>query len=363
MKKIVVAIPSFRIGGAERFMINLVNNLDDRKFDKTLLVINGEGAYKSLVKPNIKIIDLKKNRVSKSKKQIVEVINQIEPDFIVSTLVHLNLTILGLKKKFKNNPKIIVREATNILNFINKDQKLKRLFYKLAINKFYIKSHKVVMQCNGMKEKFINDFSIPESKLETIYNPVDIEFINKKSLEPVTDVIFEDDKINLISVGRLSDEKDFPSLLKAIEILKNKKKVYNIKLNIIGDGPNRDSIEKLISDLNLTNEVQLLGFKDNPYKYIKSSDIFVLPSKIEGFPNVLLEALTCGIKIVSTDCETGPREILLNDIYGNLCKVGDPGSIAAAILESHKNNNLSKNRSRDFSIKEIISEYEKMLEN
>lgn len=361
MKKILVAIPSFRIGGAERFMINLINNLDDLKFEKALLVIDGEGPYQNLVKDNVKVFDLKQKRVSKSRKDIINVVNEFEPNFIITTLVHLNLTMLSLSKKFKSKPKIFVREATNIMRFFGSGNFMKKTAYKVGINLLYKRAEKVILQCNDMRANFAIDFNIAQDKLVTIYNPVDVDYIIKKSEEQIGDIFIDENHLNLISVGRLSNEKDYPTLIQAIKILKEQNYLPNIKLNIIGDGPNKGSLQELIEKLNLAKDVNLVGFKDNPYKYIRRSHIFVLSSKIEGFPNVLLEALVCGIKVVSTDCETGPKEILLNNKYGHLCEVGNPKVLAETIIKSYNHANISGNRYKDFSISKIIDEYEKIF--
>lgn len=357
MKKIVFIITSFRAGGAEKFIVNLANNLDSKKYMKSIIVINGEGPFRSQINKDIELVDLKISRVSKSRKALIESINHINPDIIFSTLTHLNLTILSLKKAFKSNPKIIVREATNLILFLGKGNMLKKVFYKTAIRLFYKNADKIIMQCLTMKDDFIRNFKVDLNKVITIYNPVDIKKIESLSNESVLDYDFLDEELNLISVGRLSQEKDFKSLIDAIPLLIKKYHLRNVKLLIIGEGPERDNLMSQIESLGLEDVVHLIGFKDNPYKYMKRADIFVLSSKIEGFPNVLLEALGCKLKIVSTDCISGPKEILGNNEFGYLCEVENPISLADAIFKSATQSKSINNRVEDFSIENIMKKF------
>jgi glycosyltransferase involved in cell wall biosynthesis len=132
-------------------------------------------------------------------------------------------------------------------------------------------------------------------------------------------------------VGRLTREKDFSTLIQAFSAVR---KVFRCRLLILGEGRERTDLEQLVHDLNVDGDVSMPGFVNNPYKYMSHSSLFVLSSVWEGLPTVLIEALALGVPVVSTDCESGPREILKNGLLGTLTPVGDIASMTGHILKS-----------------------------
>ena len=165
--------------------------------------------------------------------------------------------------------------------------------------------------------------------------------LKKKSNNKIN-FLFQKKKIKLISVGRITDQKDFLTILKALQIVKKN----NVQLVILGKGENEIEIKKYIELNNLKKKVQLLGYKKNPFPYIKQADIFLLTSKFEGLPNVLVEALYLKKFIISTDCPTGPKEILNNGKYGELVKIGDYKKIAK-LIDNFKKSKIVKNKIRN----------------
>ena len=161
-----------------------------------------------------------------------------------------------------------------------------------------------------------------------------------------------------ISAGRLTRQKDFPTLLKAFQIVKAQ--LPNAKLVILGDGEDRNELEKLAQELENQNSVDLPGFVKNPFAMIARADAFILSSRWEGFGNVIVEALACGTPVISTDCPSGPAEILGNGAYGTLVPVGDAQSLAQAMLREiavPTPRNKLRDRANDFSIEKIVPEY------
>jgi glycosyltransferase involved in cell wall biosynthesis len=165
----------------------------------------------------------------------------------------------------------------------------------------------------------------------------------------------------LLSVGRLSAEKDFPTLLRALAMLRSRRP---LRLLILGEGEKRSELESLTASLGINEDVSLPGFEVNPFQYMARCAAFVLSSTWEGFGNVLVEALACGAQIVSTDCPGGPREILAGGKYGLLVHPGDPTSMAAAVdylLEHPLSRNRLRERAKDFTIEAILPQYLRLL--
>ena len=164
--------------------------------------------------------------------------------------------------------------------------------------------------------------------------------INSKIKLKIKKTFFKKGFLNIISIGRLTDQKDHLTLLKSINLLKRN---FKLRLIIIGKGETENSLQNFIIKNNLQSQVKLLGYLNNPYPHLKKSDIVVLPSRFEGLPNVLLEAQYLKKYIISTDCPTGPREILLNGKAGDLIKVGDYKRLSYLIRNFKKRKKIINN--------------------
>lgn len=175
----------------------------------------------------------------------------------------------------------------------------------------------VIVNSQGSRQVLIQKYHINPDKVSVIYNPKDIQKIEKLKNEVVTESFFQTGEPVLMTAGRLFPQKGHVHL---IRIFAELRKTYPCKLAICGVGPLEKQLKQLVHDLQIGGDVLFLGWCDNVYKYMAGSTVFVLPSLYEGQPNALIEALICGCPIVSTDCDFGPREILEDGKYGILCK-------------------------------------------
>ena len=209
--------------------------------------------------------------------------------------------------------------------------------FKYLIFKYILNSaDKVIVNSLEFKKKFKTKFKIDA---ECIYNPLNKKEIIKKS-KIKSKIKFDKKKLKLINVGRYADQKDQLTLLKAVNRIKDKIK-FNLLL--VGRGVEKENLIKYIYENNLSKQVKLIDFQNNPFNLIKSSDVFILSSLYEGLPNVLLESQVLKKFIISSNCPTGPREILLNGKAGFLFNVGDYIKLSNLILYYSKNKkSLSK---------------------
>ncbi|MGL6130321.1 MAG: glycosyltransferase, partial [Fusobacteriaceae bacterium] len=226
---------------------------------------------------------------------------------------------------------------------------------------------KIVVISEEMKLEAEELYPFLKDKLVTIYNSFNFEDLTKKSMEKVN---FEEEELQkskyILSIGRLEEtQKDFTTLIKAYKTISEK---IEEKLYIIGDGRHRTDLEKLIRSLDLEKRVILLGFKSNPYPWIRGASFFVHSSKFEGLPTVLIEASILGKAIISTDCPTGPREILMNGEIGKLVSVGDIDKLALEIKNISQNEelrkkygSLAKEFSKRFDTKEVMKKVEEII--
>jgi glycosyltransferase involved in cell wall biosynthesis len=232
---------------------------------------------------------------------------------------------------------------------------LKIILY-ISYRVFYLKSRLLICSSEGVKRSILKYIgNAYAEKINVIHNPVLINsnIENSKIIK---------DKIKLLNIGRLAEAKNHNLLIDSIFILKNKN--LPVELNIVGEGPLRKTLENKIHELNLTNSVKLVGFKNDLDYYYRNSQIFVLSSKVEGFANVLVEALSYGLSIVSIDCPSGPSEVLCNGLYGTLVKDQSAMSLANAIENQYYN--LSdihhqKSRAFDFDVSVIAEKYEELI--
>jgi len=375
-KNISILIYSLSSGGAERVVSILLDKLKE-KYNITLVLMNNtifydipkdvEVVYIEKSNPNesgikkflkLPILGLKYKKLLEDKKIDVSLSFMVRPNYINA-----------FAKFFGSRAKTIICERSmfsfqfgykNIQSFLN------RLLVKL-----YNFSDLIIANSKGNKEDLKKNFNI-KTEIKTIYNVLDIEQIRRKKEDNVD---IEKKDFTFITIGRIDEGKNHKLLINAI-------KNIDAKLWIIGDGHLKKELEGMIKNLKLQNKVKLLGKQSNPYKFLSKADAFVFSSNHEGFPNVLLEALACELPIISTDCRSGPREILApnsdftkqaTDIeiaeFGVLVPVGDVKKMADAmkmiIEDENLRNRLRKkalNRAKDFEVDKIIKEWEEIIE-
>ena len=198
--------------------------------------------------------------------------------------------------------------------------------------------------------------------IEVIFNPIINERIIQRANEPNNHPWFNPKTVPvIIAIGRLSEQKNFSLLLQSFaKVLESTK----ARLIIFGEGPLRSDLENLVKELNLQDAVLLPGVVANPYNYLNNADLFVLSSNYEGLPNALVEALACGCPVVSTDCQSGPREILDDGKYGILVEPSDVNGLARAILQSLNSENklIPSTWLEQFTEDIIVNKYLKLLE-
>lgn len=357
--KIALFIPSMLGGGAERVILNLANGFSKHHgICVDLVLSNAKGSYLEQICQDVKIINLGNQRTSKSLYGLIKYINSNKPDILISAISHANVIAILSKIFTKTSFRLIVTQHTLTSIALKEHNKVFSYVFCKLISLFYPFADAVVAVSNSIKMELKNKFHIDANKIYTIYNPIVEKKIIDMSLEPLDHEWFSTDEFPVIlSVGRLTHAKDFPTLLRAFKTLRRQMKA---KLLILGEGELRKDLELLCEKLGIKDDVQMPGHVENPYRYMARASVFVLPSKYEGFGNVIVEAMACGTPVICTDCPGGPREILDNGKYGSLVPVGKPELLAKELLKVlNKSNNkyLMKERANDFSIENIINEY------
>jgi len=361
-KSILIVIPHLDCGGAEKVAVNLANEFSDRGYEVEIMMMNAFGSLIMDLRQSITIKDLKASRIINSVYPIYRYLKVKKPDIIIANMWPLTIAVLvaAILSGYKN--KLIFVEHTNWSTSPLLNSTLTNIVFRLTVRILYPIVDTVVTVSNGASEDLIAITGIKKDNLLTIYNPVVDPDKNNKNISPEKSIdwLYGDEK-KILAVGNLKDEKDYKTLLNAFKILKS---FIPAKLLIIGEGPERDMIEKLVQKLYLNEYVSLPGIINNPYPYYEKADLLVLSSKNEGFAIVLIEAMSTGTPVVSTDCRSGPSEILLNGKYGPLVQVGDYTALSKAmvdILNNPPDSSVLKNRANDFTISKSVLEYEKIF--
>ena len=350
-KKILFALPNLIGGGAERVLVNIINQIDTQQFKIYLLILNKQGPLYPCLSHKINIIDLNIKRTRYSLFKIIKTINRINPDMIFSTTQRMNVFILIASLFIKSKLKVFVREA-NMPSLLIKNKELTKINF-ILVKFLYKYAYKVIAQTDEMKKDIAKVYNLPEKKIHTIYNPLDYDFIDK-SIE-IDKSPFNHNYINIIASGRISKQKSYNVLIKAFSIAL--KKNNNFRLYILGDDTEnlKDGLLNLVDSLNIIDFVFFEGFVNNPYPYYKYSDLFILSSSWEGFPNVVIENLYLGKPIIVTNCIKYLSNLIHDNDNGFIVDVGDYKGMADRILK-YKNLN-PRNTYNNQDINKFFNKY------
>ncbi|MEG0584363.1 MAG: glycosyltransferase [Cetobacterium sp.] len=392
-KKIVFRSGSLRMGGLERVLIEVLQTIDRNKYEIILFIeddCKDKNIFEKDIPEDIKYYFLKS--------QEVILATEYHKDRKKNLYHKLMYNIMMAKENnlvFKRTSELL-KEIGDVDLFIDFDWGATKYIDKLNLKKSVVWIHnsipslkrtkskikrfgdrlnkydKVIAICDEMKEEIETIYPFLQGKVERIYNPFNFDRIEKLSVSEEGLTTSEKEMLKddyCVAVSRLdTNQKDYDTLLKAFKILKDRG--VDTKLYIVGDGPDRKEIEEMITTLDIADKVKLIGLTKNPYVWMKNSNIFVHSSKYEGLPTVLIEAMICDKVVISSDCPTGPKEILSNGEAGVLYKVGDFEALAENLQnilkdEKVKSNLLEKTRNRkmDFNKNVVIKEYEKMMDN
>jgi glycosyltransferase involved in cell wall biosynthesis len=319
-KKISILLSSFSSGGAERAMLNLGEAFADKGFDVEFLLAINEGEFLELAASRYRIVDLKLNRTYELPFKLFNYVIYNRPFALISNNWKHSLCGCLTRLLFPFFNLIVVEHGSPTINTISS----KIIFYIVG-TVFYRLSTRVIAVSTGVADGIRKCTSGLSDKVTVIYNAINSNGYKLISTRKVSTTASR----TLITIGRLVQEKNHNLLLEAFAVAV---RVVNIRLVIVGVGPLETLLKEKAQILGIQDRVNFVGFHPRPNEFLSESDLFVLTSNHEGMGNVLVEALCCGLPIVSTDCHCGPREVLMDGKYGSLVSVGDVNSLAQAIL-------------------------------
>lgn len=386
-QKIIFHTGSLAGGGAQRVIVTLLRELDRTRFEGYLVLREREGVYFDFVPPDIPIITFPNGTLSRRKNisQLGKIISELQPDLVISFLDGAN--VLALETKLLKRPRcsFIISQRNNLSISLQRNYPYstwRRWLKRQQFTLLYRKADHIISLSQGVKTDLVHNFKLPDRMITPIHNPIDLALVEERSQAQVDYPWNRDEQHIILGVGRLIEQKGFSDLIKAFAKIQTSgtlslshgeashSKGRPCKLVILGEGVLRDELESLVASFNLQEHVYMPGFVDNPWAYMRDTDLFVLSSHWEGLGNVIIEAMACGTPVIATDCDFGPGEIIQHGENGMLVPVHDIERLAEAMsnllddpAESGRLAQASRCRARDFESSKIFREYERVFDH
>lgn len=374
--RIAVFIHSLSAGGAQRRTVTLVNAFAERGHDVELVVVDAGGVLSDTLSPEVRQVHLPWSRPAneaarrlRRARQVTRAIPGLagylrdrRPDVLLSAANHVNVAALRARR-LSGVPVPTVIRVSNLLPQPGwGGPRAPRPLRWLAVRTLFPTADSAVAVGHGVAEDLVRRAGIAEDRITTIYNPIitpDVDVLARA--EPPHPWLREADRPVILAAGRLVAQKDFPTLIRAFERLRRRRPA---RLIILGSGPKHAGLQAQIARLGLADDVHLPGYVDNPFVWMARASVFVLSSAWEGLPGVLIEAMACGCPVVSTDCRSGPREILGHGAYGPLVPVGNDRTLSDAMgyaLDTPPDRQALRRRASGFALDTATDRYLQVL--
>ncbi|MDB5266116.1 MAG: hypothetical protein JWM39_829 [Parcubacteria group bacterium] len=378
--KIALCISAFHAGGGERVMITVANELAARGHSIDLLVLKSVGPYASHVTSSVRVIPLDASRMLFSLPKLVSYLKDQKPNSLMALDEYSHLLSLAARYISKSDTRIVLRVGNMFTEVFKRYEGIKGRTLEFLIRRWYRYADGIIAVSQGVKDDIVALTHIASEHVTVIYHPKDIVRIQALAEEPVDFAWIANKTVPVfIASGRLNAQKNFPLLLRAFARVQND---MPSRLIILGAGREEEALRNIVRELRIENEVSFSGYIDNPYAWLAKGTVFVSTSLWEGMPNALIEAMICGLPVISSDCASGPREVLAPDTdyrarrtagweeaeYGILTAVNDEQALVEAMQKLGSDEILRATyakkgieRGRDFSMETILPAYEKAL--
>ncbi|MDE3157905.1 MAG: glycosyltransferase [Acidobacteriota bacterium] len=368
-------------------MLNLAAAFSARGHRVDLVVCRAKGELRNEVPNGVKLVELRRGTWTWSRLRVlaadptglvsllrppllrylpdlVRYLRRARPQVLLSALTNLNLVALWARRVAGVPTRLAVCEQNTVSHEVQAESNKRRgwRFFLPLIARTYPRADAIIAVSAGVADDLSIRARIPRERILTIHNPVVTPDLEEKSRLLCAHPWFASSSPPVVlAVGRLAAQKDFPTLLRAFARLR---RLRPARLVVLGEGEERTRLEALAHELGIAADVALPGFVSNPYTYIGRAAVLALSSVYEGLPSVVIEALACGCPVVSTDCPSGPAEILDDGAYGALVPVGDDAAMADAIratLDAPPERNRLRARAALFSAESKVEQYLRVL--
>lgn len=393
--RVGLLLPSLAGGGVAPVVLEIANGLAAHGWRVDLVLCMNRGHYRERIDPAIRQVILEPEPFARARLRAWEhspgaratilrpimlgfaappalpyiasfarYLDQAKPDAVLSAKTHTNLVAIWAREMSSARPRLVVSEHTHLSREIETSPKWRWRYIAPVLGALYPKADAVVSVSDGVGDNIAAEAGLQRDSITTIYNPVDRPELHALASKPVDHpwLAGSDDVPVVLGVGRLVEQKSFRVLLDAFAWLRARREA---RLLILGEGDQRRDLEARARELGVESDVDLPGFVANPFAVMARASVFVLSSAWEGLGNVLIEALACGCPVVSSDCPSGPSEVLEGGRFGRLVPIGDAMALGAAIeatLDDPPEPALLRQRARAFASDVIVERYRRILE-
>lgn len=361
--KIAIFLPDMRGGGVEHIRLVLAHEFVLAGYEVEFVLMQAKGELLEATRTSFSVVDLETSRVRNALFALVRYLSSERPDVLLAAMWPLTVIAPIAARLSRQNIKVIVSEHGILSAQYQNSGLLHRAMLRLSAALGYRIANKRIGVSSGLVQDMANLSWMKEQNFDVIYNP-----LTPRSPPSANAIRAAEDRWGparggrILSVGNMKPVKNHQLLLRAFALIDRQ----DAKLLFLGDGAERDSLSKLADKLDLTERVVFAGFESDPTPYYNTADVFVLSSNYEGFGNVIVEALASGTTIVSTDCPSGPAEILDNGTFGHLVPVGSVEALANTIskaLDGPANSVVLKRRAADFAVEIAARKYLDLLDS
>ncbi len=352
-------------GGAERVVAGILRRLDRARFCPSLLLIEKRGPFLAHVPVDVPILDCGRHGAGGRIgwiRNFVRILKREKPDVVVSFLWFPNAVTVICRFLSGVRCRLILSERLTIDG--SREGAAAELARRATIRFLYPAADRILPNSEAMGRQFVERYGIPAPKVAVIPNPVDIEAIRARGDESGGAGEAADRRLLVAGMGRLVAQKGFDLLVRALADVRSA-----VRVVLLGEGPEERNLRDLAARMGVSDRVDFAGFVENPYPVLSRAAVFVLPSRYEGFPNVLVEAMALGLPCVAARCPTGPEEIVSDGVNGLLVPVEDPKRLAAAIDRlaadaplRRQLGDAARERVKEYDAAAVVRRYESLLD-
>lgn len=329
--KVVFVLADLESGGAQRVILTVVRRLDRERMAPSLVVVNPWGPLRRDLPESLPIHMMNVTRLRHAIPGLIRHLRRLRPDVVVTTVSHLNLALLAVRRFLPRDTRILVREANTPSARLESTAHPRA--YRFLYRRLYPRSHGILCNSQYMKQDMVAFLPSAAGRVHVIPNPVDTERIRAALTRG--EFPYETGRVNMVSVGRLNHQKGYDLLMTSMG--KALPQVPGLRLHLVGDGPEMSALKGLSRELGMEDRVVFVGHRDNPYPFMAHADLFVSSSRYEGSPNAVLESLACGTPVLAFDCPGGTGEIISEGQNGWLVPAEDTEAMAAKLIEVVRN--------------------------
>ncbi|MBW2243602.1 MAG: glycosyltransferase [Deltaproteobacteria bacterium] len=375
---LAIVLSGLGLGGVQRTMLTLADGIAARGIPVDLVVPDGHGPFREQVPPSVRLVELdagmarlpwfrarKRRRSLASTLALARYLERVRPRAAFSASHYVNLSLLAARRLSRHELPVVVSQRTHLSRAVRNAgfPFRRRPLLGRMVRMAYPSADAIVAVSAGVADDLAEVAGLARERIEVVPNPLRLEQVREGAAQPPPHPwLAPDEPPVCLAVGRLAAQKDFPTLLRAFARVRQNRMA---RLLVLGEGRERGALESCIRELGLSEDVELPGYVENPFAWMSRARLFVLSSAYEGLPGVVIQALACGCPVVSTDCPSGPREILQGGKLGALVPVGDSDALAAAIdgaLNGRVDRTVLVRRAEDFALEPIVDRWLGLLD-